>query len=89
MKKVEKFLGISSYFNADQFIKGPKEFPCFNVGEVSCMKSNKGREHPQLKNETEEFLKKYFQPIMDKFEQQTGIRIKQKSHEYSPGRTQT
>ena len=87
IKKVEHFLGISPSFKADQFIKGPKGFPCFNIGEVSCMKSNKGREHSQLKNETKEFLKRHFQPIMDKFEQQTGIQIKQKSHEYSPGRT--
>ena len=89
IKKVEKFLGISSFFQANQFVKGPKGFPCFRVGKVSCMNHNKGREHPHLKIQTEEFLQRHFQPMIDNFQKQTGIKIKDKSHVYSPKKKKT
>ena len=78
IKKVEQFLSLPSFFNKDHFVY-PKEkngFPCFKLGEdPQCMGSWKGRPHPPLSGETMKYLKQLFQPIMDKFENQTGIKF--------------
>ena len=79
IKKVEQFLSLPSFFNKDHFVY-PKEkngFPCFNHGNDSqCMSRNKGRPHPPLAEETMEFLRGLFQPILIQFEKQTGIIFK-------------
>ena len=76
VKKVEQFLSLPSFFNKDHFVY-PKEkngFPCFNLGEDShCMDERKGRPHPPLAEETMDFLRQLFQPMLDQFEMQTGI----------------
>ena len=77
IRKVEQFLGISSFYSSDHFYfpEGSK-FPCFrknSEAEPTCMRGDKGRSHPDLKNETYDHLKKYFKPKMDEFEKLTGI----------------
>ena len=37
------------------------------------MEKDKGRKHPKLKTETLDFLLTMFQPMMETFEEQTGI----------------
>ena len=77
IRKVEQFLGISSFYSSDHFYfpEGSK-FPCFRKNsetEPRCMMEDKGRNHPVLKNETYDHLKKYFKSKMDEFEKLTGI----------------
>lgn len=75
MERVERYLNISPYFNKKQFVIGPKGFPCFNMRKVSCMQENKGRHHPKIKKTTEYYLQEYFSPIMEKFQNMTGVNI--------------
>ena len=79
IKKVEQFLRLPSFFSKDHFVL-PKEkngFPCFNLGEDSqCMDKKKGRPHPPLAEETIQFLRQLFQPMLNQFEIQTGIVFK-------------
>ena len=77
IRKVEKFLGISPFYSEDHFYfpEGSK-FPCFRKNaktEPRCMMEDKGRNHPVLKNETYDHLRKYFEPKMKNFEKLTGI----------------
>eukprot|EP00091_Calanus_sinicus_P016198 TRINITY_DN35474_c0_g1_i1.p1 TRINITY_DN35474_c0_g1~~TRINITY_DN35474_c0_g1_i1.p1 ORF type:complete len:157 (-),score=38.80 TRINITY_DN35474_c0_g1_i1:11-451(-) len=76
IKKVEQFLSSPSFFSKDHFVY-PEEkngFPCFNLGEdAHCMDERKGRPHPPLAEETIQFLRQLFQPMVDQFQMQTGI----------------
>ena len=78
IKNVEKFLRIPSFFSKDHFVY-PEEkagFPCFKLGdeaEADCMGKGKGRTHPPLDEETKDFLRKRFRPMLDVFKKQTGI----------------
>jgi [heparan sulfate]-glucosamine 3-sulfotransferase 5 len=82
IKRVETFLGLSPFFRERHFVypedrqndKMDRKFPCFQLGQkAKCMFGDKGWEHPPLKNETYDFLKKEFQLGLDKFEQETGV----------------
>ena len=77
IRKVEKFLRISSFYSEDHFyFPEDSKFPCFRKNsetEPRCMMGDKGRDHPVLKNETYDYLKKYFKPKMEDFEKLTGI----------------
>ena len=76
LRKVEQFLGIQTFFT-NSLIFYPEQnkgFPCFLLnGEGKCMEKDKGRKHPPLKTETFDFLFNMFQPMMETFQQQTGI----------------
>ena len=79
IRKVETFLGLPHYFNTSHFTypKHKKGFPCFMLGGVGkCMARDKGRDHPLLKNETLNFLLTKFQPMIEKFKEQTGVYLK-------------
>jgi hypothetical protein len=39
------------------------------------MEKDKGRNHPQLKQESVEFLLQKFQPMMDRFNKETGVSL--------------
>ena len=39
------------------------------------MSKKKAREHPELKEETMRFLIKHFEPILKRFEMQTGMKV--------------
>lgn len=76
IKNVETFLKLASFFNDDHFVYPEKKegFPCFKIGEnAECLSKRKGRTHPPLAAKTMNFLKKQFQPMLDKFRKQTGI----------------
>ena len=77
IKMVEDFLNLPSFFNVMSFYypKGDK-FPCFKHGDTHTrMRGDKGREHPTLKKETLDLLENIFQPMVDKLEEQTGVRL--------------
>ena len=56
-------------------------FPCFKLNENSesqCMGGNKGRDHPELNEESLKYLREYFKPILESFQKQTGMKIRLK-----------
>ena len=76
IKKVEKYLGLSQFFSPDHFYfhyKKGRKLPCFKLPEPHCMRKDKGRYHPPLKMNTKEELKKIFQPMVQEFENLTGV----------------
>ena len=77
MTKIETFIGVEHYFTADHFdFSGRKGYPCFKLdpeSHSSCMSKAKAREHPELKEESLEILRKHFRPILERFRQQTGL----------------
>ena len=78
IKKVEKFLGIDSFFSKDHFIyPNESKFPCFRPSPEAkpmCMKGDKGRKHPDLAEDTYQTMKQYFEPRMKEFFNLTGIK---------------
>ena len=82
VKKLEEFLILPKYFTDQHFYfreneNGSKErFPCFRNGSREiCMKGDKGRDHPELKPETELYLKNLFGPMRQQFYEMTGIML--------------
>ena len=79
IKRVEGYLDLEPFFEETNFVypDETRRFPCFKVGErTTCLKKTKGLEHPQLKEESINYLRNHFQPMMDKFQNQTGLFIK-------------
>ena len=80
LNEIEEFLGIPSYFTKDHFdFSGRKGFPCFKLDEESrsqCMSKGKARDHPELNEESLAYLRNYFKPIVEKFETQTGMKLR-------------
>ena len=80
LNEIEEFLGIPSYFTKDHFdFSGRKGFPCFKLDEESrsqCMSKGKARDHPDLNEESLDYLRNYFKPIVEKFESQTGMKLR-------------
>ena len=80
LNEVEKFLGLPSYFTTNHFdFSGRKGFPCFKVhknAKSQCMRKNKGRKHPSLNKESLDYLRNHFRPIVESFEQQTGMKVR-------------
>ena len=70
LHKLEKFLGISTYFSKDHFVYNPdKKFYCLRVqGNMTngCMSKDKGRPHPLMSNLTRIRLQQYFKPFNEK-----------------------
>ena len=77
IERVEYFLNLPSFFNEVSFFYPEgSQFPCFKHGEKqTCMRGDKGREHPTLKKETLDLLENIFDPMVDKLEEQTGVRL--------------
>ena len=77
IRRVENYLGLPPFFNEDHFYKpDSNDFPCFSLGSgLRCMEKDKGLKHPPLKNETLEYLRKKFQPVVDQLEQETGVSL--------------
>ena len=72
LKKVEKFLNLTSYFQKKHFIFDKnKGFFCINTDlnteKVNCMGSGKGREHPIVSSKVIEKLKMYYEPYDTEF----------------------
>ena len=79
IRRVEQFLDIPKFYSEKNFVfpNSGSRFPCFvtEKDERFCMGKEKGREHPQLKEETVSLLKNYFKPMIDEFYTLTGIRL--------------
>ena len=80
LNEVEKFLGLPSYFTTEHFdFSGKKDFPCFKLNNNSgsqCMDKNKARKHPVLNEESLNYLRSHFRPIVTSFEKQTGMKLR-------------
>ena len=78
IRRVETFLELPQFFSESHFVfpEGAK-FPCFKFGEHNlCMDpKHKGRDHPTLKRETLNYLKRHFQPMVDNFFIESGISL--------------
>ena len=58
---------------------GKKGFPCFKLDEDNlerCMGPGKGRDHPELRPETLNFLRQMYRPMLAQFYNETGTRIR-------------
>ena len=79
LNKIEEFLGIPHYFTNYHFdFSGRKGFPCFKLDEESrsqCMSKGKARDHPELNEESLNYLRNHFKPIVEEFERKTGMKI--------------
>jgi hypothetical protein len=67
LKKVEKFIKLEPYFVENHFIYDQKKgFFCLNRDpskkKVECMKSTKGRKHPEVFQKSIDKLKKFYKP---------------------------
>ena len=72
LKELEKFLGVSSYFDSDTvYFNETRGFHCVKAygkpGKFICGVPNKGRQHPQLSDTTYNLLKEYFDPLNEQF----------------------
>ena len=79
LNQIEAFIGIPQYFNENHFdFSGLKGYPCFRLDESSlseCMGKNKARPHPELSEESLDKLRRHFKPILQKFKEQTGLKL--------------
>ena len=86
IRRVESFLELPEFYHPDHFFY-PEDgrFPCFNFGEHNlCMDpKHKGREHPQLKHETLQFLQLHFQPMVETFFIESGISLQNFMEKFS------
>ena len=70
LQKVERFLGLTPFITEDQFVYiADKGFYCLKKeNDISkCMSSVKGRQHPQMSDETRARLEEYFKPLNEDF----------------------
>jgi hypothetical protein len=66
IRKVEKFLNLTSYIKKDHFIYNKyKGFYCLKRVEynVNCLGSEKGRMHPFISPETTNRLREFYRPF--------------------------
>ena len=77
LNEVEDFLGVKRFFSDSLFdFSGKKGFPCFKLNNDSkCMSSEQGRDHPPIGSESLSYLRKYYRPILNNFEGQTGMEL--------------
>ena len=77
LNEIENFLGVERFFSDNHFdFSGKKGYPCFKLNDYAkCMSDNKGREHPPLSEESLKHLRDHYQPILDQFKTQTGMKI--------------
>ena len=63
----------------DNFLQICIGFPCFKLNKRTasqCMGGNKGRAHPELNEESLDYLREYFKPILEDFQKQTGMKLR-------------
>lgn len=62
--KVERFLGLTPYFNKEHFyFSAKKGFYCLKrSGKVSCQGASKGRKHPDVDQDVLEKLRTFYRP---------------------------
>ena len=74
LKGVETFLQLESFFTEDSFpYNETKGFYCVKVdGELECLGSGKGREHPKVQERVINDLREAFAPYNREFEKLTG-----------------
>ena len=77
LNEIEDFLGVNRFFTDSLFdFSGKKGYPCFKLNNNSkCMSNEQGRDHPPIGSESLEYLRKYYQPILDDFEDKTGMKL--------------
>ena len=78
LNEVEKFLKIPQFFTSEHFEdSGQKGYPCFKLDEESRSKCvwKRSKPHPELNEESLNYLRNHFRPIIDNFERQTGMRL--------------
>ena len=77
LNEIEDFLGVNRFFSDSLFdFSGKKGYPCFKWNNNSkCMSSEQGRDHPLIGSESLEYLRNYYQPILDDFEDKTGMKL--------------
>jgi len=80
LQKIEQFLEVSPFFSERHFdFTARKGFPCFKLNRKTasqCMGGNKGRDHPELNEESLKYLREYFKPILESFQKQTGMKLR-------------
>jgi len=73
LKKVEKFLGLASFFHPDHYVFDKKKgFYCikgqlFNKTNNVCLSEEKGRTHPVIKPNTMDKIRQFLKPYSIKF----------------------
>ena len=70
LRKIEAFLGLKHKFNnKDFYFDKKKGFYCFgkSTGQRLCLRSAKGRKHPEVNISDVQKLKDYFQPFNQEF----------------------
>ncbi|CAH1777452.1 unnamed protein product, partial [Owenia fusiformis] len=72
MHKVEKFIGIDSFFTRSRYSPNPEkpQFHCIKFDDrdkVRCSGRSKGRPHPKVSNNTTERLKNLFKAYNEQF----------------------
>ena len=71
LKKIEKFLGLRQYITQDFFTyNSEKGFYCLTrnvTGEMGCMASGKGRQHPEVSPDMMDRLQRFFKPFNEEF----------------------
>ena len=77
LKEVEDFVGVKRFFSDSLFdFSGKKGYPCFRSNNLSkCMSDEQGRDHPPIGLESVRYLRRYYQPILDNFEEKTGMKL--------------
>ena len=68
IKKVERFLGLSPFYTANNFVFNPeKGFPCFRGSNersgLRCLGKAKGRSHPVVDSNIINELRRYYHPF--------------------------
>merc|ERR1719270_2403509 len=80
LQKIEHFLETPAFFSKKHFDYTARDgFPCFKLNKRSasqCMGGNKGRAHPELNEESLDYLREYFKPILEDFQKQTGMKLR-------------
>ena len=71
LKKVEKFLGIKSFFKEKNFVyNAGKGFYCIKISDsekLKCLGENKGREHPDIDKNVLDKLSLFFKLFQKEF----------------------
>ncbi len=78
LHRAETFLGLNNYFTETMFyFNETKGFYCWHhhSNESHCLGSSKGREHPQVAQQSINKLKDFFKPHNEQFFSQTGLKF--------------
>lgn len=77
LNEIEDFLGVERFFSDSLFdFSGKKGYPCFKLNNNSkCMSDEQGRDHPLIGSESASYLRRYYRPILDNFEEKSGMKL--------------